>query len=135
MVTKLEVEEEIEVILDALLRGQSPPFSEFYRLLNSVLKRAQEDSHLYSCEQLLSLQSVLSRLMVSYAEEVNSKLLHPTRGEVSGFAAIRTQLDLMISLHEVVKEGEEFEPLPCPVGSLIPLKKKSVRNIVITSGC
>ena len=112
MVTKLEVEEEIEVILDALLRGQSSPFSEFYRLLNSVLKRAQEDSHLYSCEQLLSLQSVLSRLMVSYAEEVNSKLLHPTRGEVSGFAAIRTQLDLMISLHEVVKEGEEFEPLP-----------------------
>ena len=71
--------------------------------------------------------------MIAYAEEANSRLLHSTRGDVPGLTAIKTQLDLMISCHEIVAKGEESEPPPCFVGSLIPLKEMSVQNIVITS--
>ena len=132
---KLEVEGEIEVILDALSRGLSPPPSDFYRSLATLLAKMQRDSQLYSREQLLSLQSVLARLMIAYADNTSSVLLNPSRGDVPGLAAMRTQLDLIISQHNKAELSTELEPQPRQAGDLSPLKdKKPVRNIAITHG-
>ena len=76
------MEREIEVILDALSKGLSPPPSDFYRSLTTLLARMQSDSQLCSREQLLSLQSVLARLMIAYADNTNNMLLNPSLGDV-----------------------------------------------------
>ena len=129
------MEGEIEVILVALSRGLSPPPSDFYRSLATLLARMQSDSQLYSREQLLSLQSVLARLMIAYADNTNSMLLNPSMGDVPGLAAIRTQLELIISQHDKAGLSTGLEPQPHQVGDLSPLKdKKPVRDIAITHG-
>ena len=61
---KLEVEEEIEVILYALLGNLAPPSSDFYGSLATLLGKMRRDSQLYSRELLLSLQSAYLSLQL-----------------------------------------------------------------------
>ena len=129
------MEGEIEVIMDALSRGLSPPPSDFYRSLATLLAWMQSDSQLYSREQLLSLQSVLARLMIVYADNTNSMLLNPSKGDVLGLAAMGMQLDSIISQHNKADLSTELEPQPRQVSDLSPLKdNQTVRNIAITHG-
>ena len=79
------------MILDALSKGLSPPPSDCYRSLASLLAKMQKDSQYYSRGQLLCLRSVLARLMIAYADDINSMLLNPSRGDVPGPAAMGTQ--------------------------------------------
>ena len=73
--------------------------------------------------------------MIAYADNTNSVLLNPSRGDVPGLAAMRTQLDLIISQHNKAELSTELEPQPRQAGDLSPLKdKKPVRNIAITHG-
>ena len=53
----------------------SPP--NFYRSLATLLAKMQRDSQFYIREQLLSLRSVLARLIIAYVDNNNSMLLNP----------------------------------------------------------
>ena len=67
------------------VEGIPPPSSDFYRSLATLLGRMHWNSQLYSSKQLLSLQSVLARSMIGYADNTSSMLLNPSKGDLPGF--------------------------------------------------